>query len=185
MSNEIMKRSEESMNKSIENLKREFTGIRTGKANPGLLDNVKVMYYGQTVPLKQVASIAVPEPRLITVQPWEKTLVPEVEKAIQASDLGLNPQSDGTLIRLPIPPLTEERRKDLVKVVKRLGEETRISLRNIRRDANDQYKQLEKKHDISEDEMHTRQDEVQKLTDKYVEKIEEVVSAKEKEIMEI
>ena len=110
------------MTKSIENLKREFTGIRTGKANPGLLENVKVMYYGQTVPLKQVASIAVPEPRLITVQPWEKTLVPEVEKSIQGSDLGLNPQSDGTVIRLPIPPLTEDRRKDLVKVVRRFGE---------------------------------------------------------------
>jgi ribosome recycling factor len=173
------------MTKSIDNLKREFTGIRTGKANPGLLDNVKVMYYGQTVPLKQVASIAVPEPRLITVQPWEKTLVPEVEKSIQGSDLGLNPQSDGTVIRLPIPPLTEERRKELVKVVRRFGEETRIALRNIRRDANDEFKKLEKRHDISEDEMHTQQDEVQKLTDIFVAKIEEVVAAKEKEIMEI
>jgi len=173
------------MTKSIENLKREFTGIRTGKANPGLLDNIKVMYYGQTVPLKQVASIAVPEPRLITVQPWEKTLVPEIEKAIQGSGLGLNPQSDGTLIRLPIPPLTEERRKDLVKVVKRFGEETRIALRNIRRDANDEFKGLEKNHEISEDEMHTQQEDVQKLTDEYVAKIDDVVVAKEKEIMEI
>ena len=122
MPNEVIKHSEETMHKSIKNLQRGFMGIRTGKANPGLLENVKVMYYGQTVPLKQVANIAVPEPRLITVQPWEKTLVPEIEKAIQASELGLNPQSDGVLIRLPIPPLTEERRKELVKVVKRLGD---------------------------------------------------------------
>ncbi|MEJ2721476.1 MAG: ribosome recycling factor [bacterium] len=173
------------MGKSIENLKRELLGIRTGKANPGLLDNVKVMYYGQMVPLKQVASIAVPEARLITVQPWEKALVPEVEKAIQGSELGLNPQSDGTLIRLPIPPLTEERRRDLVKVVKRVGEETRIAVRNIRRDANEKFKKLEKDHKISEDEMHTHQEEVQKLTDKYIERVDEVIAAKEKEIMEI
>ncbi len=185
MPESVMKHSEEHMEKSIENLKRELLGIRTGKANPGLLDNVKVMYYGQMVPLKQVASIAVPEARLITVQPWEKTMVPEVEKAIQGSELGLNPQSDGTLIRLPIPPLTEERRKDLVKVVKRVGEETRVAIRNIRRDANEKFKKLEKSHDISEDEMHTKQDEVQKLTDKYIERVDEVIAAKEKEVMEI
>jgi ribosome recycling factor len=185
MPDEVLKHSEEHMKKSIENLQRELMGIRTGKANPGLLDNIKVMYYGQNVPLKQVANIAVPEARLITVQPWEKTMVPEVEKAIQASELGLNPQSDGTLIRLPIPPLTEERRKDLVKVVKRVGEETRVAVRNIRRDANEKLKKLEKAHDISEDQMHTRQDEVQKLTDDYVKKVDEVVAAKEKEIMEI
>jgi ribosome recycling factor len=181
----VLKQSEEHMQKSIENLKRELIGIRTGKANPGLLDNVKVMYYGQSVPLKQVASIAAPEARLITVQPWEKPMVPEIEKAIQASELGLNPQSDGTLIRLPIPPLTEERRKDLVKVVRRVGEETRVAVRNIRRDANESFKKFEKKHEISEDEMHTRQDEVQKLTDKFIERVDEVIAAKEKEIMEI
>ena len=185
MPNEVIKHSEETMHKSIENLQREFMGIRTGKANPGLLENVKVMYYGQTVPLKQVANIAVPEPRLITVQPWEKTLVPEIEKAIQASELGLNPQSDGVLIRLPIPPLTEERRKELVKVVKRLGEDARVALRNIRRDANETFKKLEKDHTISEDEMHTHQDEVQTLTDKFVAEVDDVVAAKEKEVMEI
>jgi ribosome recycling factor len=182
---EILKHAEESMRKSTENLHRELAGIRTGKANPALLDSVKVMYYGQSVPLKQVASIAVPEGRLITVQPWEKNLVPEIEKAIQASELGLNPQSDGTLIRLPIPPLTEERRKELVKVVKRFGEETRVAVRNIRRDANERFKKKEKEHAISEDEMHTKQDEVQKLTDSFVETIDEVIAAKEKEIMEI
>jgi ribosome recycling factor len=185
MPDHVLKNSEDHMSKSIENLKRELMGIRTGKANPGLLDNIKVMYYGQNVPLKQVASIAVPEARLITVQPWEKTLVPEIEKAIQGSELGLNPQSDGTLIRLPIPPLTEERRKDLVKLVKRVGEETRVAVRNIRRDANDSLKKLEKSHEISEDELHTRQDDVQKLTDRYVVLVDEVIAAKEKEILEI
>jgi ribosome recycling factor len=185
VADEILKHAEESMQKSTENLHRELAGIRTGKANPALLDTVKVMYYGQSVPLKQVASIAVPEARLITVQPWEKTLVPEVEKAIQASELGLNPQSDGTLIRLPIPALTEERRKELVKVVKRFAEESRVAIRNIRRDANERYKKAEKEHSISEDEMHTKQDDVQKLTDSYIEKIDEVVAVKEKEVMEI
>lgn len=173
------------MKKSIENLQRELTGIRTGKANPALLDSVRVMYYGQLVPLKQVASIAVPDGRLITVQPWERNLVPEIEKAIQTSELGLNPQSDGTLIRLPIPPLTEERRKDLVKVAKRFAEETRVAVRNVRRDANEQFKKMEKTHGISEDLFHEKHDEVQKMTDKFVAKIDEVVAAKEKEIMEI
>ncbi|MEE9270831.1 MAG: ribosome recycling factor [Candidatus Krumholzibacteria bacterium] len=173
------------MTKTIENLHRELAAIRTGKANAALLDTIKVMYYGQTVPLKQVATIAVPEARLITVQPWEKTLVPEIEKAIQGSELGLNPQSDGTLIRLPIPPLTEERRKQLAKVVRKYAEECRVAVRNIRRDANDKFKKKEKDHAISEDEMHTKQDEVQKTTDKFVAQIDEIVSAKEKEIMEI
>jgi ribosome recycling factor len=181
----ILKHTEESMKKSIENLQRELTGIRTGKANPALLDSVRVMYYGQLVPLKQVASIAVPDGRLITVQPWERNLVPEIEKAIQTSELGLNPQSDGTLIRLPIPPLTEERRKDLVKVAKRFAEETRVAVRNVRRDANEQFKKMEKTHGISEDLFHEKHDEVQKMTDKFVAKIDEVVAAKEKEIMEI
>ncbi len=182
---EILKYAKETMTKTIENLHRELAAIRTGKANASLLDTIKVMYYGQTVPLKQVATIAVPEARLITVQPWEKTLVPEIEKAIQGSELGLNPQSDGTLIRLPIPPLTEERRKQLAKVVRKYAEECRVAVRNIRRDANDKFKKKEKDHAISEDEMHTKQDEVQKTTDKFVAQIDEIVSAKEKEIMEI
>ncbi|MFQ5510445.1 MAG: ribosome recycling factor [Candidatus Krumholzibacteriia bacterium] len=185
MPDEILKHAKETMGKMIDNLHRELAGIRTGKANAALLDTVQVMYYGQTVPLKQVATIAVPEARLITVQPWEKTLVPEIEKAIMASELGLNPQSDGALIRLPIPPLTEERRKELVKIVKRYAEESRVAVRNIRRDANERFKKKEKEHVISEDEMHTRQDEVQKTTDKFVADIDEIVAAKEKEIMEI
>jgi len=182
---EIIKHAEESMLKSIDNLRHELTGIRTGKANPALLDTVKVNYYGQTVPLKQVANIAVPDARLITVQPWDKTLVPEIEKAIMSSELGLNPQSDGVLIRLPIPPLTEERRKELVKVVKRMAEDTRIAVRNVRRDANEKVKKLEKDHQISEDEMHLRMEEIQKLTDDHIKRIDEIIEAKEKEIMEI
>jgi ribosome recycling factor len=182
---EILKHAEESMNKTIENLHRELAGIRTGKANPALLDSVRVSYYGQMVPLKQVATIAVPEARLITVQPWEKNLVSEIEKAIQSSELGLNPQSDGVLIRLPIPALTEERRKELVKVVKRFAEESRVAVRNIRRDANERFKKKEKEHSLSEDQMHDRQDEVQKLTDRFIAAIDEVVVAKDKEIMEI
>lgn len=173
------------MQKSMETLGKELATVRTGKANPHILDSVKVDYYGQPVPLQQVASIAVPEARLITIQPWEKPMVAEIEKAIMAAELGLNPQSDGTMIRLPIPPLTEERRKDLVKVVKKFAEEARVAVRNIRRHGNEELKKAEKAHSISEDEMHTRQDEIQKLTDKFVKDIDEVATTKEKEIMEI
>jgi ribosome recycling factor len=173
------------MKNSIEHLQQELTGIRTGKANPALLDSVKVDYFGQHVPLKQVASIGVPDARLITIQPWDRTLIGEIEKAILGSELGLNPQNDGTIIRLPIPQLTEERRKDLVKVVKRLGEETKVAVRNVRRASNEEIKSLEKKHEISEDVMHTNQEEIQKLTNQYVERVDEVVKAKEKEIMEL
>jgi ribosome recycling factor len=182
---DILKKAEESMKKSIENFRHELAGIRTGKANPALLDPIRVTYYGQKVPLKQVAGITVPDPKTIVIQPWDKTIIPEIEKAIQASELGLNPQSDGNVVRLPIPPLTEERRRDLVKVVKRMAEDTRVAIRNIRRDANDKIKKLEREHQISEDEMHFNQDEVQKLTDKYIEQVDEIVEAKEKEIMEV
>ncbi len=185
MPHEVIKHSEESMTKTIESLKHEFMGIRTGKANPGLLEGIRVVYYGQTVPLKQVANIAVPEPRLITIHPWEKSLVPEIEKAIRSSELGLNPQIEGPVIRLPIPPLTEERRRELVKVVKKHAEEMRVAVRNVRRDTNERFKKLEKDHKISEDELHARQDEVQKMTDKYVKQIDAVMEAKEKEIMEV
>jgi ribosome recycling factor len=185
MLKEVLANTESHMDQSIEHLQHEFGGIRTGKANPALLDSIKVDYYGQKVPLKQVASIAVPDARLITVQPWDKNVIGDIEKAILASELGLNPQNDGTIIRLPIPQLTEERRKDLVKVVKRLGEDAKVALRNIRRDANENIKKLEKKHEIGEDEMHTNQDVIQKLTDQFVNKVEEVVAAKEKEILEL
>jgi ribosome recycling factor len=185
MLKDVLKKAEESMEHSLEHLQHELAGIRTGKANPALLDSIKVDYFGQQVPLKQVASIAVPDPRLITLQPWDKSIIGDVEKAIQASELGLNPQNDGTLIRLPIPPLTEERRKDLVKVIKRFGEDTKVSVRNVRRDANERVKKLEKQHDISEDEMHSNQDEVQKLTDQYIKKVDEAIHAKEQEILEL
>ena len=185
MLEEVLANTKSHMDQAIEHLQHDLGGIRTGKANPALLDSIKVDYYGQKVPLKQVASIAVPDARLLTVQPWDKNVIGDIEKAIFASELGLNPQNDGTIIRLPIPQLTEERRKDLVKVVKRFGEDTKVSLRNIRRDANDDIKKLEKKHEIGEDEMHTNQDEIQKLTDKFVAKVDEVIAAKEKEILEL
>jgi ribosome recycling factor len=185
MLKEILKHADESMNNAIEHLQHELAGIRTGKANPALLDSIRVDYYGQKVPLNQVASVAAPDPQLITIQPWDKGVIGDIEKAIQASELGLNPQNDGTVIRLPIPQLTEERRKELVKVVKRVGEDAKVALRNIRRHANDEVKKLEKEHEIGEDEMHTNQEEIQKLTDKYVENIDGIISAKEKEILEI
>jgi ribosome recycling factor len=137
------------------------------------------------VPLKQVANIAVPEPRLITIHPWEKAMVPEIEKAIRSSGLGLNPIIEGLVIRLPIPALTEERRKELVKLVKKYGEETRVAIRNVRRDSNERFRKLEKEHKISEDEMHTRQEEVQKMTDRFIKQVDEVIEGKEKEIMEV
>ena len=185
MLTDIIKETETSMGKSMDNLQLELAGIRTGKANPALLDSIKVDYYGQMVPLKQVANIAAPDVRLLTLQPWDKTIIGAIEKAILASELGLNPQSDGTLIRLPIPQLTEERRKELVKVIKKFGEETKVAVRNIRRDGNDKIKKLEKKHEISEDVMHTSQEEIQKLTDKFIAKVDETVQVKEKEIMEL
>ena len=185
MPHEVIKHTEDSMKKAIEVLKHELIGIRTGKANPGLLEGIRVLYYGQTVPLKQVANIAVPEPRLITIHPWEKSLVPEIEKAVRSSELGLNPQIEGVIIRLPIPPLTEERRKELVKVVKKHGEETRVAVRNVRRDTNERFKKLEKEHKISEDELHARQEEVQKMTDRYIKLVDEVLEVKEKEILEV
>lgn len=185
MLDEVSVYTKDHLTKTLENLLRELAGIRTGKANPALLDAIRVNYFGQTVPLKQVASIAVPDPRLITIQPWDKSVVSEIEKAIMQSELGLNPQHDGTVIRLPIPALTEERRKELVKVVKRYGEDARVAMRNVRRDANDQIKKLEKEHEISEDLMHTKQDEIQKLLDDYISKVDEALAAKEKEILEI
>jgi len=185
MLEELSKNVEHAMKGAMEHLHHELATIRTGKANPALLDSIHVEYFGSMVPVKQVASVAVPDPRLITVQPWDKTVIPEIEKAIQASDLGLNPQSDGTIIRLPVPALTEERRKELVKIVKRMGEEAKVALRNVRRDGNEKIKKLEKSHDISEDNMHTKQEEIQKLTDSYVTNVDSVVVAKEKEIMEI
>ncbi|MFQ5603797.1 MAG: ribosome recycling factor [bacterium] len=182
---EIQKDAEERMQKAVENTRSELTKIRTGKASPALLDTIRVSYYGNMTPLKQVASISTPEPRLITIQPWEKNLIGEIEKAILKSDLGLNPVNDGVVIRLPIPQLTEERRKDLVRLCHKLVEEGRIAIRNVRRDANDQLKKSEKEHTISEDQYHTAIDEVQKITDKYIKQVDDILKMKEDEIMDV
>ena len=185
MIDETLLDAEERMEKTLSTTQAELTKVRTGRANPAMLDAVKVEYYGSTVPLKQVANVGVPEPRLIIVQPWDKSVLGEVEKAILKADLGITPNNDGHVIRLPIPPLTEETRKDLVRVIHQLGEEGKIAIRNIRRDALDQLKKAQKNHDISEDEEYNAGIDMQEMTDKYVEKIDEVLKAKETEIMEV
>ncbi len=185
MVNKIQKQAEERMTGAIENLRYELNKIRTGKASPSILDGVKVNYYGSVVPLKQAASISVPEIRLITVQPWDKSMINEIEKTILKSDIGLTPVSDGHIIRLPIPQLTEERRVDLVKQAKRLGEEIKISIRTSRREANESIKNAEKDSAISEDESHRAQDKIQELTNNYTKTVDEILNAKEREIMEI
>jgi ribosome recycling factor len=181
---EIYQDAKNRMQKSIEHLQHELARIRTGRATPALLDVVKVEYYGQKVPLNQVATITAPEPRLLVVQPWEKRMIAEIEKAIMQSDLGLNPTNDGNVVRIPIPELSEERRQDLLKLVKKFCEETRIAIRNIRRDANEHVKKLEKAHEISEDESHQKLDEIQKLTNEFIEEVDELFKMKEKEILE-
>lgn len=173
------------MEKCIEALRKDMGRIRTGRASLTLLEGVRVNYYGVPTPLSQVASLSVPESRMISIQPWDSKIIGEIEKAIQKSDLGLNPLSDGKIVRINIPPLTEERRKELVKVVKRMEEECKVAMRNIRRDANEQLKTAKKDKDLSEDDQFKYQDEVQKLMDKSIEKSEEVVKAKEKEILEV
>lgn len=181
---EIYKDADDRMKKSVEHLHHELTRIRTGRASPELLDIVKVDYYGSNVPLNQVATITIPEPRLIVIQPWEKKMIAEIEKAILQSDLGLNPANDGNVIRLPIPELSEERRQDLLKLVKKFCEDGRIAIRNIRRDLNDHVKKMEKNNDISEDESHMALDEIQKITDRHIEEIDQNFDRKEKEILE-
>jgi ribosome recycling factor len=184
MTDDILLDAEERMTKSVEAFERELVHIRTGRASPSLLDSIKVDYYGSETPLNQVASISIPEPRSITIQPWEKKMLAPIEKAILKSDLGITPANDGNFIRLNIPPLTEERRRDLVKMVKKITEDSRVAIRNIRRDANEQLKKAEKASDISEDQNKRALVEVQKLTDNYIEQIDEIFQDKEKEIME-
>ena len=181
----IFAETEGHMKKSIEIVEEELAGVRTGKASASLLDSIKVDYYGSPVPLKQIANIGVPDAKLITVQPWEKPMVGEVVKAIQQSNLGLNPQSDGNLIRIPLPLLTEERRHELVKSVKGMVEESKVAIRNIRRDANEHLKKLEKDHVISEDDHHRYHKEIQDLTDDSIKVLDKVSATKEKEILEI
>lgn len=185
MVKEITNQAEERMKKSIENLRYELNKIRTGKASAAILDGIKVNYYGSIVPLKQAANVSVPEIRLITVQPWDKSMINEIEKAILKSDIGLTPLNDGHIIRLPIPQLTEERRRELVKQTKRLGEEIKVSIRNSRRDANENLKKAEKDSKISEDDSYRAQEKIQQLTDDYIKKVDEILKIKEQEIMEI
>jgi ribosome recycling factor len=181
---EIIQTAERHMKTTIEKTEAELVTIRTGKATPALIDGVKIDYYGAKVPLKQVANIVVSDPKLITVQPWEKPLIGEVVKAIQTANLGLNPKSDGTFVRIPLPPLTEERRRELVKSVKHMVEEAKVAIRNVRRDAIEKIKKLEKDHVITEDDLHRSQKEIQDLTDKKTVEIDKVFAAKEKEILE-
>jgi ribosome recycling factor len=173
------------MVKALESFKRDLSKVRTGRASLSLLDDIKVDYYGTPTPLNQVGSMAVPEPRLITIQPWEKNLIGEIEKAILKADLGLNPNSDGQVIRLVFPPLTEERRKEMVKQVKRMGEDAKVGIRNVRREANDTLKKLEKDKELTEDEQKRGEKEIQDLTDDYVSRVDKVIEEKEKDLMEI
>ena len=176
---------DEKMQKSINNLNEEFGGIRAGRANPHVLDKLRVDYYGTPTPIQQVANVSVPEPRMIQIQPWEASMVKEIEKAILTSDLGINPTNDGKLIRLVFPELTEERRKELAKDVKKKGENAKVAIRNIRRDGNDALKKLAKSDDISEDEIKDLEDAMQKLTDRYIAVVDKAIEEKSKEILTV
>ncbi|TVR67596.1 MAG: ribosome recycling factor [Spirochaetaceae bacterium] len=181
----IIKDADDRMKKSVAALEEDLAGLRTGRASTALFDKLRVQYYGTPTPLNQMASISVPESRLVVIQPWDKAALPEIEKAIQTSEMSLNPSNDGKVIRINIPPLTEERRKEIVKVAKNTAEQGRVAVRNIRRDANDELKKQEKESAISEDDLKRGEDQIQKLTDQYIEQINTVLSAKESEILEI
>lgn len=182
--NERVKVYDEKMQKSIHSLEGELATIRAGRANPHVLDRIVVDYYGSPTPIQQVANVSVPEPRMIQIQPWEKSMIREIEKAIQVSDLGINPTNDGTCIRLIFPELTEERRKELAKDVKKKGEAAKVAVRNIRRDGNDEFKKL-KGSEVSEDEIKDLEEELQKLTDKYIKEVDKAVEVKTKEVMTV
>jgi len=173
------------MEKSLESLGRELAGIRTGKATTTILDGIKVDYYGNPTPLKQVASVSAPDPKLLVVQPWEKTVIPEIVKAIQKADLGLNPVTEANVIRIPIPPLNEERRKEMVRLVKKFGEDGKVSIRNIRRDIIEVLKKAQKDSEITEDEFHQGQKHIQEITDEHIIRVEEMIEDKEAEVMEV
>jgi ribosome recycling factor len=183
MKDDVLKEAKRKMDKVLEAMARDLSRIRTGRASVALLEGIKVDCYGTSMPLPQVASLAAPESRLLTVQPWDPAVLGDIEKAILKSDLGLNPVNDGKVIRLPIPALTTERRKELVKSVKKMGEEAKVALRNLRRDANEDLKEMKKEKLLSEDEAHRGQEEVQKLTDDYIKKVDVQAGEKEKEIM--
>ena len=182
--NEKLQQFDSKMKKTCEHLEAEFSTIRAGRANPHVLDKIKVNYYGSPTPIQQVGNITVPEPRMIQIAPWEKSLIKEIEKAIMASDVGITPSNDGNVIRLVFPEVTEERRKTLVKDVKKKGEESKVAVRNIRRDGNDAFKKMAKE-DVSEDEIKELENELQKLTDKYIKEVDKLVEEKSKEIMTV
>ncbi|CAI8910053.1 ribosome recycling factor [Methylocaldum szegediense] len=185
MIDDIQKRTTERMKKSVEALKHELAKIRTGRAHPSLLDHITVSYYGNEVPLTQAASVAVEDARTLTVTPWERSMVPVIEKAIRTSDLGLNPSTAGSVIRVPMPPLTEERRRDLIKVVRQEAENARVAIRNIRRDANNELKAALKEKQISEDQERRSQEQIQKLTDQYIKDVDALLSEKEADLLAI
>ena len=176
---------EHKMSKTIEVLGKELAAIRAGRANPGVLDKITVEYYGAPTPLNQVAAVSTPDPRTLAVQPWDASILRQIEKAIQTSDLGINPQNDGKVIRLTFPPLTEERRKDLIKQVSKIGEDSKVAIRNVRREAIDKCKAAHKKSEMTEDELHETEDKMQKITDKFVKEIDGIVAKKSKELAEV
>ena len=185
MTGDVLKQAEHKMGHTVETLREDFTKIRTGRASPGLLDHIRVDYYGCETPINQVAQIGVGDAHTLTVQPWEKSMIKVVEKAIRESDLGLNPATSGDLIRVPLPPLTEERRRELTKVVKGFGEDAKVAVRNLRREANSHIDRLTKDKEISEDAQRRAEGDIQKLTDRYIGEIDKVVADKEKEIMTV
>lgn len=185
MIKEIERAAQEKMDKTINVLKHELVTLKAGRANPAMLDRISVEYYGTDTPINQLANVSAPEPRIITIQPWDAKSLPAIEKAILKSDLGINPSNDGKIIRLVVPQLTEERRKDLVKTVKKLGEEAKVAVRNTRRDANDHLKKMKKDSQITEDELKKSEEDTQKITDKFIKEIDKMLEIKEKEIMEV
>ncbi|HHW19770.1 MAG TPA: ribosome recycling factor [Thermodesulfovibrio thiophilus] len=182
---DFKKKANDKMTQALEVFKKDLSTFRTGRASLGILDNIKVDYYGNVVPLNQVATLGIPEPRMITIQPWEQKMISEIERSIMKSDLGLTPINDGKMIKIVIPALTEERRKQLVKVVRKRAEEARVAVRNIRRDIIEEVKKSEKEKKISEDDSHRLQEEIQKITNAFIEKIDHLLEQKEKEIMEV
>lgn len=185
MANNEYKQIEAKMQKTIALLKQELSYLRAGRANPSILEKISIDYYGVPTPINQLANISVPEARIIVIQPWDASTLKEIEKAIQKSDIGINPSNDGKVIRLVFPPLTEERRKELLKVVKKYGEESKVAIRSIRRDSLDEYKALKKEGQITEDDLKATEKDIQELTDKYIEEIDKIVEAKSREILEV
>ncbi len=180
-----LQKARERMESALESLRREFGSVRTGKASPALLDTVRVEAYGSRMPLNQVGTVSAPEPRMLTVQPWDRSLMKDIEKAIREADLGFNPSNDGQIIRIPVPALTEERRREYVRLLHKLAEEARVAIRHVRKEANDEVKHRQKDEGLSEDDVRREQAEVQKLTDQYIAKVDEILKHKEAEVMEV